>query len=127
MSTGMIEVFVSVLIPVAWMGAYFWMGDRTEARERSANADPQQVKILLDRAYRPSRVAVKTGRPIRLLVTNILDEEPCWDYLDFPYVRAAFELPAGETVAVDLPSLDPGEYTFFSGLGGQRGTLEVLD
>lgn len=125
MSTGMIEVVVTAVIPVVWIGGYFLVWDRKEARERTSRLDRQEVELILNGGYEPNPVAVAKGRPIRLLVTNVENNGRSWDYLDFPYLGTAYELPAGETVAIELPSLQPGQYAFFSGLGGSRGTLDV--
>lgn len=126
MTTDMIAIYATVLVAVGWAAGYFWLADREEAREaRAKDGEVQEVSVLVNGGYHPDRITLRRGRPIRLRFRRTNDGESWWDDLDFPYARVVRELPEGETVVVDVGPLEPGEYTFFSGLGTMRGTLVI--
>lgn len=126
MKADMIAVFGTAIVAIGWAPVYFWLTGRKEAREaRGIAGELQDVSVLVNGGYRPDRIALRRGRPIRLSFQRTYDGESWWDDLDFPYARVLRALPEGETVVVDVGPLEPGEYSFFSGLGTMRGTLVV--
>ncbi|MDP2958252.1 MAG: cupredoxin domain-containing protein [Longimicrobiales bacterium] len=127
MATDMTALYATVLVAVGWVGAYFWLTDRREAREGRVGAGVQEANILVNGGYHPARVVLKRGSPIRLRFTRTEDGESWWDDVEFPYARVLRELAEGETVTVDVGPLEPGEYAFFSGKGRMRGTLVIED
>ena len=64
MGADMIVALLSVFVPTAWVGGYFWLADRRERREGQPSEDVQEVPLLLNGGYRPTRVSVMEGRPI---------------------------------------------------------------
>lgn len=123
----MTALYATIVAVVGWVGAYFWLADRREAREARARAGVQEASVLVNGGYHPARVVLKGGRPIRLRFTRTDDGESWWDDVEFPYARVLRELPEGETVTVDVGPLEPGEYAFFSARGRMRGTLVIED
>ena len=125
MSADMMLVLTVVLIPVTWVGAYFWIADARERRAAREAANVQEADIVVNGGYRPSRLVLAEGRPLRLRITRTSDGESWWDDLEFPYARVARALAQGDTVTVDVGPLEPGEYALFSALGTMRGTLVI--
>ncbi len=97
-------------------------GEGVVAREGAAGL--QEITITVDGGYRPSRIRVKAGRPVRLSFHR-LDPSSCVAQVIFPDFRRSLDLPLDATTSVDLPPIEAGVYPFHCGMNMVRGSLEV--
>jgi plastocyanin domain-containing protein len=84
----------------------------------------EPVAIEVAGAYRPDRVTVKAGEPIRLVFTRTT-WDGCTREVVFPTLGIRKELPTNQPTPVDLPALASGEYAFHCGMNMISGTLVV--
>lgn len=127
MSTDMMVVYTSILIPVGWAAVHFGLAARREVREERAwrERNREVVDVVLNGGYHPERIVVHRGRPIRLNVTRTNDDVSGWIDFEFPYACILRDLPEDDTVTIDIEPLEPGEYTLFAASETVRGTLVV--
>jgi plastocyanin domain-containing protein len=80
--------------------------------------------VLVKGGYTPDVIIVQHGKPVRL---NFRREETasCSDKVIFADFNKSADLPAGETVAVELLPKEPGEFPFACPMGMFRGRLVV--
>lgn len=127
MSPDLILTLAVILPPIAAVAAYMAWADVRERRAARVATPFENADILVNGAFRPARLVLAGGRPLRLRFTRAEDDESWWDDLEFPYVRIRRTLPEGETITVDIRPLAPGEYAFFCAEGSKRGTLVIAD
>jgi plastocyanin domain-containing protein len=84
----------------------------------------EPVAIEVSGAYKPDRVEVKAGEPIRLVFTRTTWDN-CTREVVFPTLKVRKSLPTNKAVTIDLPALAPGEYPFECGMAMIKGTLVV--
>ena len=92
----------------------------SEERTQSAGA----VRIVVDGRFKPHTVAVRAGRPCRLVFRRE-ETSPCSEQVVFPSLGRTVTLPAFEDVAIALPALDPGNYSFTCGRSALHGQIIV--
>jgi plastocyanin domain-containing protein len=85
----------------------------------------QTVRITVQGGYRPARVRLRAGQPIRL-VFHRLDPSGCVAQVILPDLQRSLDLPLNGEAAIDLPALPPGRYPFHCGMAMVRGELEVV-
>lgn len=112
---------VALVMFIAW---FFWMRRSTGMRAAETSGGYQEAMILVKGGYTPDTVIVRSGRPLRL---NFRREETasCSDKVIFADFNKSAELPAGETVPVELMPKEPGEFVFACPMGMFRGRLIV--
>jgi plastocyanin domain-containing protein len=84
----------------------------------------EPVAIEVAGAYKPDRVEVKAGEPVRLVFTRTT-WDGCTREVVFPTLGIRKDLPVNKPTPVDLPALAPGEYAFHCGMKMIHGTLVV--
>ena len=101
---------------------FFWLKRSTGFRASETSGGYQEAMILVKGGYTPDTIIVQSGRPVRL---NFRREETasCSDKVIFADFHKSAELPAGESVAVELLPKEPGEYAFTCPMGMFRGRL----
>ena len=112
---------LALMAAVAW---FFW-GPRGEGvRATLTSGGRQELMVLVKGGYTPDVIQLRADTPSRL---NFRREESaaCTEMVVFPDFDRAAQLPEGETVAVDLPPAEPGEYQFSCQMGMVRGRLVV--
>ena len=94
------------------------------SRRRTTFPDTSDVLIVVRDGYHPQDVRVLAGTPVRLRFRR---EETghCSDTVLLPELGRFAVLPEGETVALDLGALAPGDYEFSCERGALEGTLHV--
>jgi plastocyanin domain-containing protein len=97
---------------------------RTHA-EAAAEAAPREIEIVVEGAYKPSRIEIREGERVRLKFVR-KDYGSCTREVVFPKLDIRRELPTNKPVSIDLPLLAPGEYAFHCGMKMVKGTLVVL-
>lgn len=126
MSLDIVLVNLAALATVVWIVWYFWLSE-TEATAATVGAGGlQEVHIRVKGGYDPDLIVVEAGRPVRLLF-NRQETAACSERVLFPDFDISRELPAGETVVIELPAPPPGEYEFACQMGMLRGKLVATE
>lgn len=87
-------------------------------------ASVRELRVRVRGGYEPETVRAEAGRPVRIVFRRE-ESAASSEQVVFPALGKSATLPPGETVAVDLPPQEPGEYEFTSGMGMLRGRLIV--
>ncbi|MCA1828970.1 MAG: cupredoxin domain-containing protein [Myxococcales bacterium] len=82
-----------------------------------------EMKVT-DKGFEPSRIEVKKGEPLHLLVTRKTDAT-CAKELVIEDAGLRKALPLDKTVAFDFTPNKAGEMTYVCGMGMISGTLVV--
>ena len=103
---------------------FFWLKRATGVRASEGASGYQEAMILVKGGYTPDTIVVRAGKPVRL---NFRREETasCSEKVIFAEFSKSADLPAGQTVAVELLPKTPGEYAFACPMGMFRGRLIV--
>jgi len=117
-------VLVTALGLIGFIVWFFWMKRSAGTRAAEVSGGYQEAMILVKGGYTPDIIIVRAGKPVRL---NFRREETalCSDKVVFADFGKSAELPAGQTVAVELMPKEPGEYVFACPMGMYRGRLIV--
>lgn len=91
----------------------------------SSNAHADTMRVTVSSAgYEPSHVEVTKGQPVKLAFYR-KDENNCGGEVVFPAMSLRRQLPAGQTIVVEVMPKDSGELAFNCGMGMMRGALVV--
>jgi plastocyanin domain-containing protein len=103
---------------------WWFLGSKPKSRRAQTNKGIQEITIIVDGGYEPSRVAVNAGQPVRL---NFLrrDRSSCLEKVVFPDFRIAQDLELDRVTPVEFTPQLPGEYTFACGMNMFRGVIDV--
>lgn len=74
--------------------------------------------------YEPSQISVKRGQAVKLAFYRA-DAENCAGTVTFPGLNISRQLPAGQTVIIEVTPKEAGELSFTCGMGMYRGRLVV--
>lgn len=112
------------IVLIAFIVWFFWLKRSAGFRATETTGGYQEAMILVKGGYTPDAVIVRRGRPVRL---NFRREETasCSDKVIFADFQKNAELPAGQTVAVELLPKEPGDFVFSCPMGMFRGRLVV--
>jgi plastocyanin domain-containing protein len=91
---------------------------------RESEAGFQEITIVVDGGYAPSRIKVKAGQPMRLAFHRV-DPSSCVAQVIFPDFHKTLDLPLEATTSLELPATKAGVYPFHCGMNMVRGVLEV--
>lgn len=123
-TTGML-VNLGVFAAVTWIVWYFWLSEKKGARPLAADGSAQEAYIRVKGGYEPDVIVVEAGRPVRLHFRR-QETAACSEVVVFPDYGVTRTLPAGQTVTIELPPSEPGEYKFACQMGMLRGRLVVV-
>ena len=86
--------------------------------------DIQELTITVEGGYKPARIAVQAGKPVRL---NFFRKDPngCLSQVLLPDFGIAADLPLNETTSIEFTPQKVGEYPFTCGMKMFRGVVEV--
>lgn len=93
------------------------------ALSTAAPKDAIAIRVSSE-GFSPSRIVIPANRPTRLAFTRA-DAQNCAREVIFPDLNIRKELPAGQTVVIDLPPSPSGELRFACGMGMLKGALIV--
>ena len=79
---------------------------------------------VTENGFEPSRIEVKHGEPVTLLVTRKTDQT-CATEIVVPSRGITQSLPLNQTVRVALGPLKTGEVAFACGMDMEKGTIAV--
>ena len=112
------------LLLIAWQLWWFLGRHGGGVAARQSGAGLQEITILVDGGYAPSRIKVKTGQPMRLAFHRV-DPSSCLAQVIFPDFHKSLDLPLDATTSLELPPTKAGVYPFHCGMNMVRGVLEV--
>ena len=103
---------------------WWFLLSKPKSRNAEAHDGIQEVNIIVDGGYEPSRVVVNAGQTVRL---NFLrrDKSSCLEQVVFPDFHIAQDLDLNQVTPVEFTPQKPGEYTFACGMNMFRGVVEV--
>ena len=93
---------------------------------RTPAAEPQIVRIRVDRGYRPAQSVAQANVPLRLVFQR-RDADHCTERVIFSSPHIERRLVANGTTAVDLPAQPPGVVRFTCGMGRYRGEVALVE
>ncbi|WP_342377355.1 cupredoxin domain-containing protein [Myxococcus stipitatus] len=121
LDTTEVMVVASSLVAAAGTGLFFF-GPRQRTRAKSEAGGTQQVDLMVDGGYRPDRIVVRAGMPVKLNVLRT-DRSACSEQFVLGDLGVSRTLPTGRVVSIDLPALKEGAYDFTCGMNMLRGRL----
>lgn len=115
-----------VLGGLTLVGVELWwfLGRKQQQRQATQNNGVQEVIITVDGGYRPDRVVVVAGQPVKLSFDRH-DSNSCLDELLIPDFGISTHLPMDRTTTVEFSPTKIGEYAFTCGMRMFRGVIEV--
>ncbi|MBD2519576.1 cupredoxin domain-containing protein [Nostoc sp. FACHB-973] len=84
----------------------------------------QEATVTVEKGYKPERVIVEVGQPVRLDFQRH-NLSKCFDKLLIPDFDLAVDLVPNQTTSVEFTPKYPGEYEFTCGMKMYRGVVEV--
>jgi plastocyanin domain-containing protein len=117
-----------VLSGLSLVGAELWwfLGRKQQQQQATQTNGVQEVLITVDGGYRPDRIVVIVGEPVRLSFDR-LDSNSCLDEVLIPDFGISTHLPVGQTTTVEFTPTKIGEYAFTCGMRMFRGVIEVKE
>jgi plastocyanin domain-containing protein len=112
------------LLLIAWQLWWFLGRQGGGVAARQSEAGLQEITILVDGGYAPSRIKVKAGQPMRLAFHRV-DPSSCLAQVIFPDFHKSLDLPLDATTSLEFPPTKAGVYPFHCGMNMVRGVLEV--
>ncbi len=105
----------------------FWVDVAAGAAvtEKGVPAGATLVTVT-DRGYSPAEIVAKSGEGLRLAFRREGNTN-CGGKVVFPALGISRDLPAGESVLVELPALKSGTYRFTCGMGMYKGAVVARD
>jgi plastocyanin domain-containing protein len=97
----------------------------TSAAPPAAPSAARTIKMTVTKkGFQPSKLEVKKGQPLHLLITRKTDET-CASEIVFEDTKASTDLPLDKEVAVDYTPTTSGEISYACEMGMVRGVLIV--
>lgn len=103
---------------------WFYFGPRGATAARAGAAGVQEVDVIVRGGYRPDRIEVRQGRPVRLTFLR-KESNPCTEQVVLGDFGIARTLPEGERVTVEFTPEQEGEFAFHCSMNMVRGKLIV--
>ncbi|MFT8357532.1 heavy metal translocating P-type ATPase [Bifidobacterium aquikefiri] len=116
-----IAVIIAAVLTAA-VAFYFFAPKK--AKEASDEGGVQVAHIEVKGGYTPAHIAVRSGKPIKLVFER-KEAGECSSHVVFSDLGIDQALPAYQTTTLELPSLAVGEYPFACGMNMLHGMLEV--
>ena len=91
---------------------------------QSNHGESASATVVVKGGYSPSTVEVKAGQPVHL-VFDRQEEGDCSSHVVFKQLDVDKALPAYQKTALDLGTLEPGDYPFACGMDMLHGVLRV--
>ena len=111
---------------VGLIGLELWwfLLSKSKSQNVEAREGIQEVTIIVDGGYDPSRIVVEVGQLVRL---NFLRKDPrsCLEEVRIPDFYIAQNLLLNQVTTVEFTPIQPGNYEFACGMNMFRGVVEV--
>jgi plastocyanin domain-containing protein len=103
---------------------WWFLLSKPKSQNVEAREGIQEVTIIVDGGYDPSRIVVQVGQPVRL---NFLRKDPssCLEEVRLPDFHIAQNLVLNQVTPVEFTPTQPGNYEFACGMNMFRGVVEV--
>lgn len=124
MDGGAIGVTLAGVAAIAVIVWFFWLKKTAGTPAALTTSGYQEAMILVKGGYTPSVIVVARGKPVRLVFRRE-ETAACSEMVVFDAFGKSARLPAGQSVSLELPPAEPGEYAFACQMGMYRGTLVV--
>lgn len=118
---GVLTGSIGLIGAVNW---WFFAADRGTATATAAAGGRQEATVIVDGGYAPGTVALAANQPATLRFDR-RDTGGCSEEVVFADLGIRRFLPTGETTAIELPALAPGEYVFTCGMRMLKGRIVV--
>jgi plastocyanin domain-containing protein len=105
---------------------WWFLGRKQQQQQAIQLNGVQEVLIKVDGGYRPDRISVIIGQPVRLSFDR-QDSNSCLNELLIPDFGINTHLPIGQTTIVNFSPTKAGEYAFTCGMRMFRGTILVSE
>ena len=125
---GEAEQMQGVSIRGPWKAVRQALGQALGRRGTTTRTGPdgfQEVNVVISGRYRPDRLVVQQGRPVRITFLR-LEEDPCSEWVIFSAFGLEMPLPPFRKVTLSFIPDRPGEFLFTCRMGIYRGKLVVL-
>ncbi|MBD2772097.1 cupredoxin domain-containing protein [Iningainema tapete] len=111
---------------LALIGLELWwfLLSKPKSQKAQARQGIQEVTIIVDGGYEPSRVVVNALQRVRL---NFLrrDKSSCLEEVRLPDFHIVKDLPLNQVTPIEFTPDKPSTYTFTCGMNMFRGVIEV--
>ena len=103
---------------------WWFLLSKNKAAKANLGQGIQEMTINVDGGYKPSRVIVKSGLPVRL---NFFRSDPnsCLEKVLLPDFHIAQDLALNHVTPIEFTPAKPGQYQFTCGMNMFRGVVEV--
>ena len=115
-------VILGGIAAIVWVNWYFFFAANKTAVALATEGTTAEQVIVVDGGYSPATVAVKAGRPVRL-VFDRRDSGACSDEVVFPDFGIRRFTPSGRKTVIEVTPAKPGRYDFTCGMSMHRGAL----
>lgn len=126
MTLDVIAVNVAAVATIVWIVWFFWLSEKEGTRAALGVTGIQEVFVRVKGGYDPDVIVLDAGRPARLHF-NRQETAACSEMVVFPDFDISRELPANETVTIDLEALKAGQYDFACQMGMLKGMIVAVD
>lgn len=110
------------------IGAEVWwfLLSKTKSQQATSHQGIQEIDIVVDGGYKPDRITVNLGQPVRL---NFFRKDPssCLEKVLLPDFHKAVDLNINQITSVEFTPTEAGEYIFHCGMNMFRGVIQVED
>ncbi len=103
---------------------WWFKGSQTQAKSAEEKEGIQEIKITVDGGYKPNRIVVNVGQPVRLNFER-RDTNSCLEEIQLPEFKIRKKLPLNQVTPVEFTPETPGNYEFACGMNMFRGIIEV--
>jgi len=120
------NLILAGIVGVAWTAVIWWFffGPRKSVAAQSGIGGSQEIEVIVQGGYSPSRLVVRRGVPVRLKFRR-LESASCSERVLFPDFAVAKKLPQNEVTTIEFTPDRTGTFPFSCAMGMYQGTLVV--
>ncbi|MBF2002111.1 MAG: cupredoxin domain-containing protein [Synechococcales cyanobacterium M58_A2018_015] len=115
----------AVVIALIGLELWWFLGSQPQSQQARSQQGIQELDIIVDGGYEPSRIVVQAGQPVRLYFLR-RDPSSCLEQVLIPDFQIAEALPLNQRTAVEFTPKRPGNYPFTCGMNMFRGVIQVV-
>lgn len=116
----MIVINIAGLVLIGLIIWWFWLYKPTQV----AVGEGDLVVTVENGSYSPAHLKLVSNTPATLTFLR-RDASPCAEVVMIPALDINETLPLNETISIDLPALESGDYPFHCQMQMYRGLLTV--
>lgn len=126
MTLDVVAVNLAAVATIVWIVWYFWLSEKEGTRAAVGSTGIQEIFVRVKGGYDPDLIVLEAGRPAHLHF-NRQETAACSEMVVFPDFGISRELPADETVTIELDALEVGEYDFACQMGMLKGKVVAVE